>query len=162
MSPRDNEFDLPTVTKPRLPTSKGGAILRTEHGGVVLTEAQVTEVIRTGARAAGDLAEIAKGAVEIAKIRAEAKARVDEIDARTNQVIAILQKHIEAMVQDHKHLQTRGEIALDLVGRVSTLLSENPSLDPVTRQRAIDMVVQLADRAFESQPREKGAQHEEP
>lgn len=151
MSKRDDTLDLPTVSRPRLPApQKPGVVLQTDNGTVNLTETQVTEVIKGGVALAGDVAAIGKGIVDIVKIRETAAAEVSKIDAKTRQVTAILQKHIEAMQEDHEQLKTRGNIVIQLVAQITHYLTTAPGLEPATRQHAIGMVPQMAEVAFKN------------
>ncbi len=150
MSKRDDEFDLPTVSKPRLPMRKEpAATLYSDNAQVELSEAQVGQVIDGGIKIAGDVLAIGKGIVEIANIREKSKAAVAEIDAKTRQIVSMMEKHIEAMQVEHEDLKTRGDIALGLVSKLTVTISMIPEADAESRRAAIEMIEGLADKTFQ-------------
>ena len=151
MTPKDDDIiDLPVTTSNRLPTPQDtpAAVIQTERGGIKLTEEQVAELVHTGAKAAGDLTEIGKSIVDIVRIREQSAAKVDEIEAQTRQVVAMLDRQIEAMKAQHEDLVTRGEISIALVRDLTRMLATIPVDDAATRQAAVAMIPDLAEKTF--------------
>ncbi len=150
MSNKDNDFGLPVVSKPLLPEKKQAATINTRTAQVELTEHQVDKLIDGGVQVAADVFEIGKGIVEIAKIRERSKAAVDEVDARTRQIVSMMEKRIEAMQEEHQQLKTRGETAVLLVSQLTALVAGIPEADTDARREAIKMIPELAEKTFQS------------
>jgi hypothetical protein len=151
MTPKDDDIiDLPVTTSNRLPTPADGpaAVIQTESVGVKLNEEQVGELVHAGAKVAGDLTEIGKGIVQIVRIREQSRAKVNEIEAQTRQVVAMMDRQIEAMKVQHEDLVTRGEISIALVQSLTRTLATIPVDDAATRQAAVAMIPELAEKTF--------------
>ena len=76
------------------------------------------------------------------------QASPDEIEAQTRQVVAMLDRQIEAMKAQHEDLVTRGEISIALVRDLTRMLATIPVDDAATRQAAVAMIPDLAEKTF--------------
>ena len=115
--------------------------------GSRLTEAQTTELVKTGARLLQDVASIARDLVEIQKIREQANADERRIEAKTRKIVMAIHAEIERTRVDHDGLRARGDVIALLVREISTALNSMPEVDNACRKALVDTLPRLAELA---------------
>lgn len=89
---------------------------------IKLTEAQVDKVIEGTASTMKNAAEIAKGIVDIQRIRVQADADVARIDAETRRIATLMREEVDRIREQRDVVLARGRVAAALVQEVSALI----------------------------------------
>jgi predicted nucleic acid-binding Zn-ribbon protein len=113
-----------------------------------LTEKQMDKVIEARAQLYQDLGEIAKGIVVIAKIREEADSDVKRIEAETKGIESKIRAEIDHLAQVGKNTQTRGEIAVDIITALTSIIRDVPDLDSQSVHKLIDSISPMVKAAI--------------
>ncbi|MBZ5788836.1 hypothetical protein K8353_01850 [Burkholderia contaminans] len=132
-------MDLPARRPATVPAERSGAPA-TGRGG--FTEQQVDVLIAGGTQAATNMLTIATNLSEIAKIRANSQAQVDQIEARTRQVREAFRAEVERLSVMRDTIVTRGDTAVKLIREV---LAGIPESDPQSRQQALEMLTKMVE-----------------
>ncbi|WP_156814554.1 hypothetical protein [Burkholderia lata] len=135
----DDSMDLPGRRPATVPAERSGTPA-TGRGG--FTESQVDGLIAGGTQAAANMLTIATNLSEIAKIRANSQAQVDQIEARTRQVREAFRAEVERLSVMRDTIVTRGDTAVKLIREV---LAGIPESDPQSRQQALEMLTKMVE-----------------
>lgn len=135
----DDSMDLPARRPATVPAERSGTPA-TGRGG--FTEQQVDALIAGGTQAAKNMLTIATNLSEIAKIRANSQAQVDQIEARTRQIREAFSAEVERLSVMRDTIVTRGDTAVKLIREV---LAGIPESDPQSRQQALEMLTKMVE-----------------
>lgn len=128
---------------------------RRRPAAALFTERQVDALIAGGTQAASNVLTIVANVSEIAKIRANSEAQVDQIEARTRQVREAFRAEVERLSAVRDTIVTRGDTAVKLIREV---LAGIPESDQQSRRQALEMLTKMvevvvADSGASSVPR---------
>ncbi|AIO37598.1 hypothetical protein DM40_5763 [Burkholderia cenocepacia] len=147
-----DSMDLPARRPATVPAERTGT---PTTGRGAFTERQVDALIAGGTQAASNVLTIVANVSEIAKIRANSEAQVDQIEARTRQVREAFRAEVERLSAVRDTIVTRGDTAVKLIREV---LAGIPESDQQSRRQALEMLTKLvevvvADSGASSVPR---------
>ena len=147
-----DSMDLPARRPATVPAERTGT---PTNGRGAFTERQVDALIAGGTQAASNVLTIVANVSEIAKIRANSEAQVDQIEARTRQVREAFRAEVERLSAMRDTIVTRGDTAVKLIREV---LAGIPESDQQSRRQALEMLTKMvevvvADSGASSVPR---------
>lgn len=141
---RDDDIpELPTSTRSQrnLEAVPSFEVLPAQRKAEGLTQEQVGQVIEIGGRALESAAVIGQGIVEIYRIREEAAADVDRIDAETRRIQAVLRGEVERMESRRGEIRDRGEVMVSLIREVAPIIRDSGLPESAKR----DLIAQLPE-----------------
>lgn len=135
----DDSMDLPARRPATVPAERPGTPAMRRGG---LTEQQVDVLIAGGTQAAANVVTIVANLSEIAKIRANSQAQVEQIDAHSRAVREAFRAEVERLSVMRDTIVTRGDTAVKLIREV---LAGIPESDPQSRQHALEMLTKMIE-----------------
>lgn len=136
-------LDLPLRRDPQNP-GRAAVGIRTE-----LTAKQRDIVIQAQVDLLKDGMQLAKGIVDIVRVRHEAAAQVDKIDANTRLIVERIQAQVKELSARIPVIQAQGEVAQNIILGCSQLLKDIPDEDSASRGKLIDSIHKFIDSALE-------------
>lgn len=108
-----------------------------------LTENQVARIVD----AVGHLGPIAVELLRIYRIRVEADADVDRLDASTRQEVAAARAEIDRLAQVESLTRMRGQVVAEVISAFTAALETVPELDTASRHALVDSLRWLVEAA---------------